>query len=98
MGMRFKVLARNKRWVMGATITESVRRGETAGGVTIRRFTATIRGFRNWKIYQGPTSGPAGCETVQFVRTKVAEIRDRIDADDESVFVEPNEYATELPT
>ncbi len=84
---KFRVLARH-RWVSGATITESGRRDSaTENGVSIRRFTATIRGFRNWKIYEGPT----GNDIVQFVIEVVSGIRDRIDAEDETVFDEPNE-------
>ena len=46
---KFKILARHK-WTYGATITESVEREEGK----IRRFTATIRGFQNWLLYEGP--------------------------------------------
>ena len=84
-GSDFKILARHK-WVAGAVIAESVNQQ----GV-VRRFTATIRGFRNWKIYQGP---PSPCAT-SFVIAAVQGIRDRIDARDETVFDEPNEYAEE---
>lgn len=81
--MKFKVLARHK-WVAGAIITESIGHKQQ-----MRRFTATIRGFRNWKIYQGKSSPAASA----FVIVKVKEIRDRIDAGDELVFNEPNLFA-----
>ncbi|GAH70952.1 unnamed protein product, partial [marine sediment metagenome] len=42
-----KILARH-RWVVGATITESLVDEDR----NIRRFTATIRGWRNFKIYE----------------------------------------------
>lgn len=44
---RWRVIGRH-RWVAGALISESVSDDDTE-----RRFTATIRGWRNWKIYQG---------------------------------------------
>ena len=89
----FRVLAR-QRWVAGAIITESIRRDDaTENGISIRRFTATIRGLRNWKIYEGPT----GPDVVNFVVNTVREIRDRIDAGDKTVLEEPNEFATSLP-
>ncbi len=69
-----RILARHKR-LDGATITESVSEDGT-----IRRYTATIRGWRAWKIYEGPDW------SLQDVNAKVREIRDRIDSGDESVF------------
>lgn len=69
-----KILARH-RWLDGAKITESV----SEDGKT-RRFTATIRGFRNWKIYEGATWNS------RDVIAKVREIRDRIDSGNEPVF------------
>jgi hypothetical protein len=69
-----RILARHKR-VDGATITESVSEDGT-----IRRYTATIRGWRAWKIYEG-----RDCN-LRDVIAKAREIRDRIDSGDESVF------------
>ena len=76
---RWKILARH-HWVVGAVITESCRVGDEG----YRRFTATIRGSRNWKIWQGRTP-PA-----ERIMRRVQEIRDRIDAGDESVWTEDN--------
>lgn len=72
-----KIIARHK-WVSGATITESYDEKNDK----IRRFTATIRGFQNWRIFEGETDS----ETVQKVITDVKAIRDRIDAGDEEIF------------
>ena len=69
-----RILARHKR-VDGATITESVSEDGT-----IRRYTATIRGWRAWKIYEGRDWN------LRDVIAKAREIRDRIDSGDESVF------------
>jgi len=85
-GHAFKILARHK-WVAGATITESVARD----GEPIRRFTATIRGWRNWRIYQGPASP----EVTSYVISTVKTLRDRIDDGDDSVFHEPNDWVTQ---
>jgi len=81
------VVARQHRWVAGATITESYN----ADDITERRFTATIRGFQNWKIRQGKNV-PDCATAVADVVSRVKAIRDRIDAGDEAVFAEPNEY------
>jgi len=72
-----KLIGRHK-WVDGATISESYDEADD----TIRSFTATIRGFRNWKIYKGKLTD----STTKFVRVVVKSIRDRIDAGDEEVF------------
>ena len=81
---KFKILARHK-WTYGATITESVEREEGK----IRRFTATIRGFRNWLLYEGPLYNNE--KLVSALIKKVDEIRDRIDNNDESIFDENTE-------
>ncbi|MEA3350953.1 MAG: hypothetical protein U9Q82_10055 [Chloroflexota bacterium] len=84
--IRFSVIARHK-WVAGANISESI--GSTP---YIRRFTATIRGYQNWRIYQGVMR----TNTVDYVFNTVRTIRNRIDAEDDDVFEEPNRYATAL--
>ena len=73
-----KIIARHK-WVSGATITESYDEKNDK----IRRFTATIRGFQNWKIFQGELTD----ETTKTVIADVKAIRDRIDAGDEAIFI-----------
>ena len=73
-----KILARHK-WVAGATITESMKESDDL----YRKFTATIRGFRNWKIAEGYIDGS---NIEKLVVKKVKDIRDRIDGGDESVF------------
>jgi hypothetical protein len=87
MKNKFKIIARHK-WVAGAVITESIEREEG----NIRRFTATIRGWRNWKIWEGSLpdyiikhNGDAHALT-ESIKSHVISIRDRIDAGDESVF------------
>ncbi len=86
---QWKVLARHQRWVAGATITESVFANALPGqSVNERRFTATIRGYRNWRIWQGNVAFLGNDATVRLVQKKVADLRDRIDAGDESVFSE----------
>jgi len=72
-----KILARH-RWVAGATITESLVDEDR----NIKRFTATIRGWRNFKIYEGKGNNI----DTDFIVSKVKKIRDRIDAGDETVF------------
>ncbi len=78
-----KVLARHK-WLIGCTITESNDENRSTATQAYRRFTATIRGWRNWLIYEGFVTK----NTTQLVIDKVKSIRDRIDKGDESVFIE----------
>jgi len=79
MTKKWQILARHK-WVAGATITESC----SVSGGSIRKFTATIRGFRNWLIYCGDVRKISAQEVIK----RVQEIRDRIDSGDEAVFYE----------
>ena len=86
--MTWKILARH-RWVSGATITESelIEDDPISAGTFYRRFTATIRGWRGFRIFEGRLYP----NVVKDVKAKVVEIRDRIDAGDETVFYEPAE-------
>ena len=86
--MKWKILARHNDWVSGASITESVGSNDETdkNGISLRRFTATITGWKNWKIYQGP----AGDKVSLYVQGRVREIRDKIEIGDESVFSEAN--------
>lgn len=77
----WKILARHK-WIIGAVITESVNENKSDINKTYRRFTATVRGWRNFKIYEGYLHE---IDTKEIIN-KVREIRDRIDNGDESVF------------
>ena len=72
-----KILARHK-WVSGATITESIVNEDK----NIRRFTATIRGWRNFKIWEGNGENL----DTDFIIKKVVDIRTKIDCGDETVF------------
>lgn len=86
---KFRVIARHK-WVAGAFITESVKVNQVdSSTASIRRFTATIRGFRSWRIYQGESFNGV----ANYVIATVKEIRNRIDAGDDSIFDEPNAFA-----
>lgn len=80
---RWRILTRNKRRVVGCTITESIL--EAPGG-SRRRFTATINGWRNWRLWEGDERD--GSTALELVVKKVRSIRDRIEAGDESVFHE----------
>jgi ribosomal protein S7 len=71
----WKILARHK-WIAGATITESI----SIISDDTRRFTATIRGWQNWLIYEGKKWDAK--KIIQAVK----HIRDRIDGNDETVF------------
>ena len=77
---RWRILARHK-WVHGAVIAESCNEGSTR-----KRFTATIRGFRGWKLWEGEYGEAQGvCENVA---NKVRELIKRVDANEEAVFYE----------
>ncbi len=72
----WQILARHK-WVAHATVTESYR--ERAN---MRRFTATIHGWRNFKIWEGPSEQM----NPQAVITRVRELRDQIEKGDNRVW------------
>lgn len=76
-----KIIARHK-WVAGCTITQSTDESKSNATQAYDRFTATIRGWRNWLIFEGIVTG----DTTQFVIDKVKSIRDRIDSGDDTVF------------
>jgi hypothetical protein len=74
----FIIIARHK-WVHNCTISESY---SSAGN--IRRYTATINGWGNWKLYEGD---PRKIEVAEIIK-KVKEIQNRILSKDVSVFQE----------
>ena len=74
-----KILARHK-WLVGCTITESVDREDTA----YRRFTATINGWQNFKIYEGFLIK----DMAQAIINRVKTVQERIQSGDDSVFNE----------
>jgi len=77
-----KIIARHK-WVLGATITESYdEKKEGYKGVSYRRFTAAIRGYQNWKIWEGYLRDGIVKEIIQMV----AWIRDEIDKGNKEIF------------
>ena len=86
--MAWKIIGRHK-WVSGARITESVNQDDDSS-----RFTATIRGFRNWKLYQGRPSE----EVLRLIIRVVRAIRDQIDGQGEEaeVFLATNEYSLDV--
>lgn len=78
-----KILARHK-WVTGAIITESVDKSRDTATKSYRRFTATIRGWQNWIIYEGYLKA----STVNNVIKTVISIRDKIDNSNGEIFLE----------
>ncbi|MEW6613976.1 MAG: hypothetical protein AB1401_00670 [Thermodesulfobacteriota bacterium] len=77
-----KIIGRHK-CVAGATITESYdEKREGYKDILYRRFTATIRGWQNWKLFEGYIEE----DTFEKVVNKAIEIRVRIDSGDETVF------------
>ena len=64
------------RNLLNCTITESYDTETEVWGFPVRRFVATICGFGNWKLGDNWT----------IAQAKAREIRDRIEAGDETVF------------
>jgi hypothetical protein len=85
-----KVIARHKNWVRGATISESIDEKDPKH----RRYIATIRGFGNFKIYDGVITA----DTSKKVQEKVIWILDRIDHGDEKVFDHKGYFLSTTPT
>jgi len=73
----YKVIARHK-WVSGTTLTESIQKEDD----TIRRFTATILGWQNFKLYEGKLFP----ELFQLLVTKMNDIKTKIELGDEAIF------------
>jgi len=69
------------KWLANARITES---HQEIDGELYGRFTATICGWRGWKIYEGPMRAV----TTEELIAKTESIRDRIESGDENVFLE----------
>jgi len=79
----YRIVGRHKN-VKGAIITEAI--DEEKGLVS---FTATIRGWRNWRIYRGEyNKWRTRKDIMNLVIDKVREIEYRIDTGDEKVFHE----------
>ena len=85
--MAYKILARHKDWIANTIISESVNSKDDR----IRRFTATICGWRNWKIFEGRIDQD---NVLQFVRNEVLRIKMEIERNNDSIFSEPNKYCT----
>lgn len=74
---RWRRVAVHTDWVNDAKITESVYDDGSK-----RRFTATVLGWRNWKIWEGDCTDIS----VPLIIKNVENIRKRILAGDETVF------------
>jgi len=87
-GKMRKIIGRHQ-WVLGATISESYQDGSAE-----RRFTATIRGYQNWKIFDGIVSE----EVLQLIIKAVSAIREQIDdtGEDCEALINVNKYAHTL--
>jgi hypothetical protein len=59
---------------------------EPQGDFTPRRFVATIRGWQNFRIFVNDTNYLTMTQRVELIKARVASIRNRIDAGDETVF------------
>jgi len=84
MKRKMKILAKHK-WVENCTITESVDDEDTK----YRRFTATIDGWRGFKIYEGFILKNG--LLAEAVIKRVKSIKERIKKGDDSVFYEKTE-------
>ena len=86
--MSWNILARHK-WVAGASITESVNNDDW-----MHRYTAPVRGFRNWRIFEGTVSPGVPELVIQFDRA----VRDQIDAEGENckAFEIVNKYSHDI--
>lgn len=81
--MKWRILARHRRWVSRCTISESINEATEE-----RRFSATIDGWQNWRLLVVKQTSPA---VAQQVIDQVRSILARIDADDEEVFEQDNQ-------
>lgn len=82
-----KILARHK-WVAGCTITEMLVDEDK----NIRRYVATIRGFRNWLIYEGKIT----TKIIPQIINQVKYLRNKINSGNEEVFFEKHQLELNL--
>ncbi len=68
----WQILARHK-WIVNTTITESYRECDN-----MRRSTATIYGFRNYKSWEGP----GDVNHANIVIDRVMKLRDQIEKEE----------------
>lgn len=85
---QWRILAKHK-WVNGCTITESHHEFKSDSERAYRRFTATIDGWRNFKLYEGYLFDNE--MLVKAIVSRVNSIRERIQSGDNSVFNENTE-------
>jgi len=78
---KWRVIGRHNRWVTDACITETSDFKSKR-----RKFTATIYGWRGFKIWEGPTL--KATLVARRVIEKVREIKKRIESNDNKVFEE----------
>lgn len=83
MRKRYKILTRHF-WVEDCTITESINLEKEVDKIAYRKFTATIKGWRNFLIYEGRFQNNMTPTIIKRVR----EIKKRIENGDENVFKE----------
>lgn len=81
MAREWKIEAKHK-WVEGAVITESHNESKSTSKKCYSRFTATIRGWKNWKIFEGFVDD----DIAKCVQIEVLRIREKIDSGDEEIF------------
>ena len=74
----WEILARHKDWVSKCTITES----QNSEG-TKRRFTATILGWTNFKIWEGETKLTQS--VASKVQSTVYDLKQRLERGDKTV-------------
>ena len=72
---KWRIIGKHK-WVVGCMITESQFEPKCSAKEVYVRFTAIIRGWRNFMIYQGILKE----NTPERVKNKVMKIRDKIDS------------------
>lgn len=77
-----------KRW-REIAVTESIRHNDD--GTEERRFTATICGYQNWRLLWLKRRA-SGKEVWDYLSPRACDIRKRIEAGDEKVFTESNDW------
>jgi hypothetical protein len=84
--VHWTIVSRHKNWVTDCCITESSK----ASNSGIVRFTATILGWQNFKIYEGPY-----IEKLTFlIIAQVKKLKSLIEQGNENVFFESSLITT----
>jgi len=85
MKRKMELMSKSKHWVNGTIIYTSVDVNDNSD-TAYWRITATIEGFRKWKIYEGYIPDCGQEKFCKAIANQVEMIRDKIRNEDKTIF------------